>query len=145
MTFFPPKVNLQKGGIHGAGVETQQSPDGPTCSSPFLPRIALPVISFLLSTSHQRKHDGDTGKKKRRAGIHHPTIQWPRPSTQGESAQLTVSGIHHLNSVSPRWLAVPETEPAPQTSVSSPAASSIHGADVNPATHWQSGFNSDQL
>lgn len=49
------------------------------------------------------------------------------------------SWIRSLSQVIPLWLAAPETERAPQASVSSPAASGIHGADANPC-HCQSGF-----
>lgn len=138
MTIFPTRVSLWKGGIHGAGVETQPAPDGPACSSPFLHGIALPGSLPCPSPTKENPMEIWEGKRdeNRHSSPYHEVVQ----AFNKGRPKLTASWIHHLNSVTPRWPAgPPETEPAPQASVSFPAASGNHGADANP-WHCQSQF-----
>lgn len=138
MTFFPTRASLGKEGIPGVGVETQQAPDGPACSSPFLPGIALPGSLPCPPPTKENPMEIREGKRdeNRHSSPYHEVVQ----AFHTERPQLTASWIHHLNSVSPRWPAGPsETEPAPQASVSFPAASGFHGADAN-SWHCQSRF-----
>ena len=125
--------------VHPARLSFQQAdyPEGETdghqTALPYFTQPS-PLLSFLCPLPTQ-ENPMELWAGYSRGGPVPP----PSSGPDLQHTQLTANWTHHQSQVSQPWLAAAETKPAPRASVSSPAASGIHGADANPC-HCQSGL-----